>query len=41
MRILIIVALIAILVVALVMVLRSGGPRVSTIEHRRDEEDGQ
>ena len=43
MRMLIIIALVAIVVIALVMILRSGGPRVITIEHRRDdnEEDGR
>lgn len=39
MRMLIILALVAIVIAALVMLLRSGGPRVTTIEHKRDEHD--
>ena len=41
MRLLLIIALVAIVVIALVMILRSAGPRVTQIEHRRDEEDDQ
>lgn len=37
MRLLIWILLIAIVVVALVMILRPSGPRITTIEHRRDE----
>ena len=40
MRLGLILALVAIAVVALVMLLRPSGPRVTTIEHRRDEADG-
>lgn len=41
MRMLIILALVAVVIAALVMILRSRGPRVTTIEHRRDEHDRQ
>ncbi len=42
MRLAIWIVLIAILVVALVMILRPSGPRVTHIEHRRDEDiDGE
>ena len=39
MRLVIILALVAIAIVAALMVLRSGGPRVTTIEHRREDEE--
>jgi hypothetical protein len=39
MRLAIWIVLIAIVVVALVMILRPSGPRVTTTEHRRDEDE--
>ncbi len=39
MRLVIILALVAIAIVALVMILRPSGPRVTTIEHRREEDE--
>lgn len=39
MRLLIWIVLIAIVVVALVMIMRPSGPRVTRIEHRRDEDE--
>ena len=41
MRGLIILVLLLIVVVAVVMILRPSGPRVTTIEHRRDERDDE
>jgi len=39
MRLVIWIVLIAIVFAALVMIMRSGGPRVTTIEHRREDEN--
>lgn len=39
MRLLIWIALIAIVVVALVMIMRPSGPSVTRIEHRREDEE--
>lgn len=39
MRFLIILALLLVLAVAVMMILRPSGPRITTIEHRRDEDD--
>ena len=38
MRVLLIVAVVAIAILALVMIARSSGPRVTRIEHRRDDD---
>ena len=40
MKLLLIIALVAIAVVALVWILRPSGPRVTQIEHRREENGG-
>ena len=40
MRLVLILALIAVGIVALVMILRPSEPRVTTIEHRREDNDG-
>ncbi len=40
MKTLVILAIVLIVAVALFAVLRPSGPRVTTIEHRRDETDG-
>ncbi|WP_324807627.1 hypothetical protein SH584_00230 [Sphingomonas sp. LY29] len=34
-------ALIGIIVLAVTMLLRRSGPRITTIEHRRDDEEGK
>ena len=39
MKLLLILALAGIVVIAVLMILRSGGPRVTHIEHRRDDRD--
>ena len=38
MRTVLIIALLVVLVVAVLMILRPAGPRVTTIEHRREDE---
>ena len=40
MKPLVLLAIFIIIAVALFLALRSAGPRVTTIEHRRDEADG-
>ena len=39
MKLVLIIALLVALAVALVILLRPAGPRITTIEHRRDDED--
>ena len=39
MKLILVIALVLAIVVALAMVLRSGGPRVTTIEHRRETDE--
>lgn len=39
MKLLLILALVGILIVAVLMALRGGGPRITTIEHRRETTD--
>ncbi len=39
MKLLIILVLLLVLAVAVMMILRPSGPRITTIEHRRDEVD--
>ena len=39
MKLLLTIALVGVIVVAVLMILRSSGPRVTHIEHRRDDHD--
>ena len=39
MKFLLILALVGIAVVAVLMILRPSGPRITTIEHRRDDDE--
>jgi hypothetical protein len=39
MRLLLIIVLIAVVAIALVMIARPSGPRVTRIEHRREDEE--
>ena len=39
MKLILTLALIGIVVIAVMMILRPGGPRVTQIEHRRDDRD--
>ncbi|WP_294012283.1 hypothetical protein [Sphingomonas sp.] len=41
MRFVIILALLLVLVVAVMMLMRPSGPRVTHIEHRRDEDESE
>ncbi|MDQ3077437.1 MAG: hypothetical protein M3Q83_01190 [Pseudomonadota bacterium] len=39
MKFLLIIAAVGLLIAALVMLVRRSGPRITTIEHRRDEDE--
>ena len=39
MKLVLAIALIGVIIVAVLMILRPAGPRITTIEHRRDEVD--